>query len=36
MWNIDKMDYDTEVKLNKLVHATAWINLTTVMMNRTI
>lgn len=30
------MEYYTEVKLNEMLHATAWMNLTTIMMNKTI
>lgn len=27
------MEYDTEMKINDLLHAIAWMNLTTAMMN---
>ena len=30
------MEYYTELKLNEMLHATAWMNLTTIMMNKTI
>lgn len=32
MWDIHTMEHDTEVKLNDLLHATAWMNLTSTMM----
>ena len=36
VWYIHTMEYHTEVKLNEMLHATAWMNLTTIMMNKTI
>ena len=36
VWYIHTMEYYTEVKLNEMLHATAWMNLTTIMMNKTI
>lgn len=30
------MEYDTEVKLNEMLHAIVRMNLTTIMMNKTI
>lgn len=36
LWHIHTMKYDAWVKINELLHATAWMDLTSIMMNKTI